>query len=88
MLAAQRWDGLLSATSNMTPQSFIVIRGAQEDDRCSGYDSQSDITVSSGHTLMPNRESMDWNYTMSAGMRTSRTPTDDFQEALIRLGTE
>ncbi len=88
VLAAQRWYGVVSATYNMTPQSFIVTRGAHEDDRFSGYDSQSDITVSYGHSLLPNRENMDWNYTIGAGMRTSRTPTDDFQEAIIRLGTE
>lgn len=88
VLAAQRWYGVVSATYNMTAQSFIVTRGAHEDDRFSGYDSQSDITVSYGHSLLPNRENMDWNYTIGAGMRTSRTPTDDFQEAIIRLGTE
>lgn len=88
VLAAQRWYGVVSATYNMTPQSFIVTRGAHEDDRFSGYDSQSDITVSYGRKLLPNRENMDWNYTIGAGMRTSRTPADDFQEVIIRLGTE
>ncbi len=31
---------------------------------------------------------MDWNYTIGGGIRSSRTPTDDFEEAIIRVGTE
>lgn len=87
-LAAQRIYAVASATYNMTPTSFILTRAAHEDDRFSGYDSQSDITVSYGQTLLNNRENMDWNYTIGAGVRTSRTPDDDFQEAIVRLGTE
>ncbi|MGB4249035.1 MAG: DUF481 domain-containing protein [Pseudohongiellaceae bacterium] len=87
-LAAQRLYAVASATYNMTANSFILTRAAHEDDRFSGYDSQSDITVSFGQTLLSDRENMDWNYTIGAGMRTSRTPTEDFNEPIVRLGTE
>ncbi|MDP1929964.1 MAG: DUF481 domain-containing protein [Gammaproteobacteria bacterium] len=87
-LAAQRLYTVGSATYNMTPNTFILTRAAHEDDRFSGYDSQSDITVSFGQNLLPNSENMDWNYTIGAGMRTSRSPAEDFQEPILRLGTE
>lgn len=87
-LAAQRLYAVASATYNMTPNSFILTRAAHEDDRFSGYDSQSDITVSFGQNLLPNRENMDLNYTIGAGVRTSRTPDEDFNEPIVRLGSE
>ncbi len=87
-LAAQRLYTVGSATYNLTPDTFILTRAAHEDDRFSGYDSQSDLSVSWGQNLLREHPSMDWNYTIGAGIRSSRTPTDDFEEAIIRVGTE
>jgi putative salt-induced outer membrane protein len=87
-LAAQRLYTVGSATYNMTPDTFILTRAAHEDDRFSGYDSQSDLSVSYGQNLLREHPTMDWNYTIGAGVRSSRTATDDFQEAIIRVGTE
>lgn len=87
-LAAQRLYTVGSATYNMTPDTFILTRAAHEDDRFSGYDSQSDLSVSYGQNLLREHPTMDWNYTIGAGIRSSRTPTDDFEEAIIRVGTE
>ncbi len=88
VLAAQRIYTVGSATYNLNQDSFILSRLAHEDDRFSGYDSQSDISVSYGHNLMRERENLDWNYTIGAGMRYSRAPLEDTSEAIIRVATE
>jgi putative salt-induced outer membrane protein len=87
-LAAQRLYTVGSATYNMTPDTFILTRAAHEDDRFSGYDSQSDLSVNYGQNLLREQATMDWNYSIGAGVRTSRTPTDDFEEAILRVATE
>jgi putative salt-induced outer membrane protein len=88
VLAAQRLYTVGSTTYNMSESTFILTRAAHEDDRFSGYDSQSDLSVSYGQNLLRNRENMDWNYTVGAGIRSSRSEVDDFEEAILRLGTE
>lgn len=88
VLAAQRVYSVGSATYNLNEDSFILTRVAHEDDRFSGYDSQSDASVSFGQNLLRNRENLDWNYTIGAGMRYSREPGDTTSEAILRLGTE
>lgn len=87
-LAAQRIYTVGSATYNLDADSFILSRLAHEDDRFSGYDSQSDVSVSYGHNLLRERENLDWNYTIGAGMRYSREPDDTTSEAILRLGSE
>lgn len=88
VLAAQRLYTVGSATYNMSESSFILTRAAHEDDRFSGYDSQSDLSVSFGQNLLRNRENMEWNYTIGAGIRSSRSEANDFEEAILRVGTE
>jgi putative salt-induced outer membrane protein len=88
VLAAQRVYAVAKATYDLDEMSFIETRAAHEDDRFSGYDSQSDVTVSYGHTLLSDIEHLDWEYTIGAGARTSRSDTGDFQEAIIRAATE
>lgn len=88
VLAAQRVYTVGSATYNLNQDSFILSRVAHEDDRFSGYDSQSDVSVSYGHNLLRERENLDWNYTIGAGMRYSREPGDTTSEAILRLGSE
>lgn len=88
VLAAQRVYSVGSATYNLNPDSFILTRLAHEDDRFSGYDSQSDVSVSYGQNLLRGRENLDWNYTIGAGMRYSREPNDTTSEAILRLGSE
>ncbi len=87
-LAAQRLYTVGSATYNMSADTFIQTRAAHEDDRFSGYDSQSDLSVNYGQNLLREHATMDWNYSIGAGVRTSRTPTDDFEEAILRVATE
>lgn len=88
VLAAQRFYTVGSASYNLNQDSFILNRIAHEDDRFSGYDSQSDISVSYGHNLLRERENLDWNYTIGAGMRYSREPGDTTSEAILRVGSE
>lgn len=87
-LSAQRVYGVADATFNMTEDTFILTRAAHEEDRFSGYDSQSDFTVSFGQNLLRTRENMDWNYTLGGGLRTSRTDEDEFTEGVLRAATE
>jgi len=88
VLAAQRVYTVGSATYNLNEDSFVVGRLAHEDDRFSGYDSQSDASISFGQNLLRQYDNLDWNYTIGAGMRYSKEPTDSFREAIVRLGSE
>ena len=88
VLAAQRVYTVGSATYNLNEDSFVVGRLAHEDDRFSGYDSQSDASISFGQNLLRQYDHLDWNYTIGAGMRYSEEPDDSFREAIIRLATQ
>lgn len=88
VLAAQRVYAVAKATYDLDEVSFVETRLAHEDDRFSGYDSQSDFTVSYGHTLLSDVDYLDWEYTIGAGARTSRSDTGNFQEAIVRAATE
>lgn len=90
-LAAQRLYTIGSATYSFDEADFLETRVAHEDDRFSGYDSQTDFSVSYGRELLRDRENMTWKYTVGAGMRTSRQSGplgDDFNEAIVRLSTD
>jgi len=86
-LAAQRVYTIASSTYTFHEDNFILSRAAHEDDRFSGFDSQSDISVSYGQLLMRDRTGMSLNYTIGAGIRNSRSPEEDFREGIIRLAT-
>lgn len=91
VLAAQRLYSIGSATYSFSDSDFVTTRVAHEDDRFSGYDSQTDFSVSYGQELLRNREDMTWQYTIGAGMRTSRESGalgEDFSEAIVRLSTD
>lgn len=88
VLAAQRVYSVASATYNLNLDSFILTRLAHEDDRFSGYEGQSDASVSYGQNLLREHANLDWNYTIGAGMRYSREPDDTTSEAILRLGSE
>ncbi len=87
VLAAQRVYTVASSTYSFREDNFILTRAAHDDDRFSGYDSQSDFSVSYGQMLLRQRENMTLNYTIGAGVRASRSEAEDFEEAIIRLGT-
>lgn len=90
-LAAQRLYTVGSSTYNFDPDNFVMGRVAHEDDRFSGYDSQTDVSVSYGQVLLRDRENMTLSYTVGGGMRTSRgaeNGANDFDEAILRLSTD
>ena len=86
-LAAQRVYTIAGSTFTFREDNFILSRAAHEDDRFSGFDSQSDISVSYGQLLLRDRVGMSLNYTVGAGVRNSRSPEEDFSEGIIRLST-
>jgi len=91
VLAAQRLYSVGSATYNFDPSNFVTSRVAHEDDRFSGYDSQTDFSVSYGQELLRDVETMTWKYTIGAGMRRSvesGAAGDSFNEAIVRLSTD
>ncbi|HBX37898.1 MAG TPA: hypothetical protein DEG76_11655 [Pseudohongiella sp.] len=90
-LAAQRLYTVGSATYNFDPDNFVRTRVAHETDKFSGYDSQSDVSVSYGQVLFRDFEEMTLSYTVGAGMRVSRgsdSDEGDFEEAIIRLSAD
>ncbi|MDX1491128.1 MAG: DUF481 domain-containing protein [Pseudohongiellaceae bacterium] len=87
-LTAQRLYTVVKADYDLSEVSFVETRLAHEDDRFSGYDSQTDLTLSYGRSLLNDIENLHWEYTVGAGARTSRSDTGDFTEAIIRAATE
>lgn len=90
-LAAQRLYTVGSATYNFDPDNFIQGRVAHEDDRFSGYDGQTDASVSYGQVMLRDVENMSLRYTVGAGVRSTQSSepeTDDFVEGIIRLATD
>jgi putative salt-induced outer membrane protein len=91
VLAAQRLYSIGSATYSFNPDNFVVSRVAHDDDRFSGYDSQTDFSVSYGQELLRDYENMTLRYTAGAGVRNSKESGpagDSFSEAILRLSTD
>ena len=86
-LAAQRLYSVASAAYDLSEISFVETRLAHEDDRFSGYDSQTDLTVNYGRSLLTNRDNMTLDTTVGIGYRQSKAPAPqgDFDEAILRL---
>lgn len=84
-LAAQRVYSVASAAYDLTEISFVETRLAHEDDRFSGYDSQTDLTVNYGRSLLTNRENMTLDTTAGIGYRQSKSSQNDFDEVILRL---
>jgi putative salt-induced outer membrane protein len=90
-LAAQRLYTVGSATYSFDPDNFVMTRASHEDDRFSGYKSQSDLSVSYGQVLLRDRETISLRYTVGGGVRSSRgseNGTNDFREAIVRLSAD
>ena len=95
ILAAQRFYYVGNVNYRLDEDSFIQSRLAHEDDRFSGYDSQSDFTLNYGRSLMVGRPNMSLTYEAGIGFRISnikerlRQPNfNDFDEAMFRLAGE
>lgn len=84
-LAAQRVYHVARAEYTINEDSFVLGRLAYEDDRFSGFDSQSDISVSYGRNLLRNISSMELSANIGVGMRRSVTEIETSDEAIVRV---
>lgn len=85
VLAAQRAYHVGRAEYTVKENSFIQTRLAYEDDRFSGFDSQSDLTINYRRKLLLNRSNMDLSLNFGAGVRRSVTELDTSNEAIARI---
>jgi|TARA_B110001454_G_scaffold16797_1_gene15121 putative salt-induced outer membrane protein len=81
----QRIYGVASANYEFSEDSFFLTRMAHEDDRFSGYDSQTDITFNYGRSLLQNVSNMGLTLNIGAGVRWSRLDNSDFDEPILRI---
>lgn len=84
-LTAQRFYTVGSADYQLSEVSFVQGRLAYEDDRFSGYDSQTDASINYGRTLLTNTDNMNLTVTTGIGVRRSLSEAEDFDEAIFRL---
>ncbi len=87
-LTAKRVYYVSEANYNVNEASFVMARLAHDDDRFSGYDGQSDVSLSYGHNFLLEREDMGLTLNIGAGYRDSRTSEEDFGEAIFRLAAD
>ena len=81
----QRWYTVASANYEITEDSFFQIRFSHEDDRFSGYDSQSDLTANYGGLFLQNLPDMGLTLNAGLGIRWSRLDNSDFDEPILRF---
>lgn len=84
----QRFYGVGSADYEFSEDSFFQARVSHEDDRFSGYDSQSDLTLSYGRGFLQSRSDMSFIADAGVGIRWSRLDGSDFDEPILRLAGE
>jgi putative salt-induced outer membrane protein len=84
-VTSQRFYGVASANYTISEDSFVLSRAAHEDDRFSGFSSQSDFTVSYGRGLLQNRSDMALTLDAGIGVRWSRLDGSDFDEPILRF---
>ena len=84
-LTAQRFYTIGSADYQLSEVSFVEGRLAYEDDRFSGYDSQTDASINYGRSLLTNTDNMNLNITTGIGARRSLSEEENFDEVILRL---
>jgi putative salt-induced outer membrane protein len=82
---AQRLYHTGSANYTINPISYVQGRVAYENDQFSGFEGQSDITVSYGRNMLQSRENMTLGLTAGVGVRRSETVLETESEAIVRL---
>ncbi len=88
VLAAQRVYYVSEANYNINDESFVLTRLAHDDDRFSGYEGQTDISLNYGRNLLVDREDMGLTLNIGGGYRRSTTLEDEFGEAMFRLAAD
>lgn len=84
-LTGQRLYHVANADYTFDEAGFIKTRLAYEDDRFSGFESQSDFTVNYGRKLLLNRDDMNLELNFGAGVRRSETETNTENVAITRF---
>ena len=82
---AQRLYHTGSGNYMINPESYVQGRLAYENDKFSGFESQSDITVSYGRNVLQSRTNMTLGLTSGIGVRRSETEFDSESVAIVRL---
>lgn len=82
---AQRLYHTASANYTINPISYVQGRVAYENDKFSGFESQSDATVSYGRNMLRSRDNMTLDLTAGAGVRRSETVLETESVAILRL---
>ena len=86
---AQKATGIARANYQISEISYFQTRASHEDDRFSGFKSQSDLTFSYGHDLMTNNANMDLSLVGGIGVRWTRfNDGGDSDEPILRLAGE
>ena len=82
---AQRLYHSASANYTINEVSYAQGRVAYENDKFSGFDSQSDVTFSYGRNVLQNRDNMSLALTAGVGARRSVIEGDADTEGLVRF---
>ncbi|WNC72094.1 DUF481 domain-containing protein [Thalassotalea psychrophila] len=88
--SAERWGGFTRLEYNFTDHNYIFGRVSYDEDKFSGYDSQSTATAGFGWNLIKSEE-MDWDFEAGAGYRSAKVEdpliAEDEEEVIYRLST-
>lgn len=84
----QRFYGVGRANYEFSEDSFFLARLSHEDDRFSGFDSQSDFTLSYGRGFLQGVGNMNLVLNAGIGIRWSRLDGSDFDEPILRVAGE
>ena len=82
---AQRLYHTASGNRTINPDSYLEGRIAYENDKFSGFESQSDITVSYGRNMLQRRDNMTLGLTAGIGIRRSETEFEAQSVTIARL---
>lgn len=86
VLAAQRLYTTAEANYDLSENQFILTRFSHDDDRFSGFDYQTDLSVNYGQSLLNSREDMNLEYNLGVGYRFSEEDSGrEIEEGIIRV---
>lgn len=84
-LNAQRIYYVGNANYTLSESSFVSTRLAHDNDKFSGYDSQTDLSVNYGRNMSLSRSNMGLTLNAGVGLRQSKSDDGDFDEGILRL---
>lgn len=88
--SAERWGAYTRLEYNFTDKNYVFGRVSYDEDKFSGYDSQSTATAGLGWNIIDSEE-MDWDLEGGAGYRSAKVEdpllAEDEEEVIYRLST-